>query len=418
MPKKEFLIDVDIKGKVDATGQIKGNSLATAALLESASDLSVKHGNSVQGAMLGRLLVSNAYTDISKVPTNGAYIKGIVKLGDFTELSSVASTGALKVKTTHGTITIGPANSSLCHFDTDKDSFYFSKEVLFRGNLRAYTNNTQEIGRSSKRFSMIYSVSADFSSHIIVGAPTLNNHAATKKYVDDKTNGFVTNPVTSHLYTSTDGTKDFGAPTKRWRSGYFSQVFAEDPPATDKNLTNKKYVDDAILAKEHIQVSKHTANNIPLGITGAVNELEFHISGYNPDSNNIPLFVMKLHDINGNVIPTHSFAAYGLLIKKSGNTRYDKTELIKGGNSQIMLVPNSLLNDVHKEIPVIVSGSVGSSSNGRLYGNVKTVFYQGTETTVSVLEFLFYGAVTSNVHSIRFDLFQGKTNVRRVIINK
>ena len=71
---------------VSGTARITGAATISGALtlgagISSASRLSVLNGSSAQGINVDTLLVSNSYGDASLVPTNGAYIKGLLALG-------------------------------------------------------------------------------------------------------------------------------------------------------------------------------------------------------------------------------------------------------------------------------------------------------------------------------------------------
>ena len=63
---------------------------------------------------------------------------------------------AIRVQTNSGYIDVGAMNSSYAHFQTDRNQFYFNKQVIVDGNLAPYSNNNYNLGSSSTRWANIY----------------------------------------------------------------------------------------------------------------------------------------------------------------------------------------------------------------------------------------------------------------------
>ena len=95
------------------------------------------------------------------------------------------SAAGLTIGTGTGIVTIGSANTGAAHINTDRPLFYFYKPVSVAGNLYANTNGVRDLGTSSIRWKTVYAIAGNFTGNITTIAPTANLHAATKKYVDD-----------------------------------------------------------------------------------------------------------------------------------------------------------------------------------------------------------------------------------------
>ena len=63
---------------------------------------------------------------------------------------------AIRVQTNSGYLDVGAMNSSYAHFQTDRNQFYFNKQVIVDGNLAPYSNNNYNLGSSSTRWANIY----------------------------------------------------------------------------------------------------------------------------------------------------------------------------------------------------------------------------------------------------------------------
>ena len=72
----------------------------------------------------------------------------IVRLGD--------GGTQLQVQTNYGYVNIGPANTSWCHFGTDRPWYYFNPGITVDGNLRPYTSNTRYLGESGYYWNRVY----------------------------------------------------------------------------------------------------------------------------------------------------------------------------------------------------------------------------------------------------------------------
>jgi hypothetical protein len=76
---------------------VSGDIRFTNALVNDIVVSVVTSGAAAQGINVGGLLVSNNYADVSAVATNGAYIKGILRVGNTTDMysSSIQTNGAI-----------------------------------------------------------------------------------------------------------------------------------------------------------------------------------------------------------------------------------------------------------------------------------------------------------------------------------
>jgi len=82
---------------------------------------------------------------------------------------------SLRITTNSGYVDIGPMNSSFSHFQTDRNQFYFNKQLNVSGHVLPYLNNTYYSGLSSNRWANVYSVAGDFSGNLTVsGTGTIN----------------------------------------------------------------------------------------------------------------------------------------------------------------------------------------------------------------------------------------------------
>lgn len=66
-----------------------------------------------------------------------------LQIPDANTTISEGSGNALRFSTDDGYVDVGPMNSSYCHFQTDRGSYYFNKTTVFDGGgIRAYDSNT------------------------------------------------------------------------------------------------------------------------------------------------------------------------------------------------------------------------------------------------------------------------------------
>ena len=85
------------------------------------------------------------------------YFEGSVFIAnDNTKLTQANTAGVLRVTTQHGWVSVGPANSSWAHFDTDRASFWFSKRAEIAGEFVPYFDSSHKLGRSDKRWLEIH----------------------------------------------------------------------------------------------------------------------------------------------------------------------------------------------------------------------------------------------------------------------
>ena len=84
----------------------------------------------------------NKTTDeIQNVEANVVFKNGINFVDNNTKLTK-GSNNSIKVETNNGSVDIGAQNDVWCHFNTDRDKFYFNKELRVDGILGIYETNT------------------------------------------------------------------------------------------------------------------------------------------------------------------------------------------------------------------------------------------------------------------------------------
>ena len=117
--------DVSFRGAVDTSGAltVNGTGLST-----------IKGSLSVEGANT---------TLTGDLAVNG----GNVTIGSVNTELLVGSGNSLRIETNSGYVEIGPQNTSISHFSTDRPAFYFNKAVQIDGNLSRY--NFASVGRGA-----------------------------------------------------------------------------------------------------------------------------------------------------------------------------------------------------------------------------------------------------------------------------
>ncbi|MCB0629046.1 MAG: tail fiber domain-containing protein [Saprospiraceae bacterium] len=122
--------------------------------------------------------------------------------------------GPLKIETNFGYLDMGPKNNDWAHFYTDRDKYYFNKEIrVDSGKVGSYNENLNLCTGGTPRMTV------ETSGQVGIGttSPTQQLHVmgnrirlqrpGTSKFVDIRTDGSA-NDITSyggHLYLSCDG---------------------------------------------------------------------------------------------------------------------------------------------------------------------------------------------------------------------
>lgn len=120
----------------------------------------------------------------------------------------------LKVKTSYGYIDIGPKNPQWAHINTDRDKFYFNKEIrVDSGKIGSYNENLSLCTMGSTRMTIrtngrvgIGTTAPAQQLHVVGGRIRLQK-AGTSKSIDMRTDGNE-NDISSHnadLYLSASG---------------------------------------------------------------------------------------------------------------------------------------------------------------------------------------------------------------------
>lgn len=94
--------------------------------------------------------------------------------------------GALKIDTGNGYVSIGPRNASWAHFYTDREKYYFNKEIrVDSGNIGSYNENLNLRTSSTNRITVLAS-----NGNVGIGttSPSQRLHVAGNVYVDNLIN--------------------------------------------------------------------------------------------------------------------------------------------------------------------------------------------------------------------------------------
>ena len=83
------------------------------------------------------------------------YATGL-RVGTASTISEHNTTGAIRINSLHGHVSIGAENTSWAHFNTDRAAFYFGKRAEIAGEFVPYQANQHNLGTSSKPWIRIY----------------------------------------------------------------------------------------------------------------------------------------------------------------------------------------------------------------------------------------------------------------------
>lgn len=89
----------NVSGNMTGVGSITASgvlNIGVTTIQSNEDSISILKRGTAQGIRAGALLISNSYADYTKVPTNGIYCKGSLRIGEIT-LSYDSSAGALKI---------------------------------------------------------------------------------------------------------------------------------------------------------------------------------------------------------------------------------------------------------------------------------------------------------------------------------
>ena len=163
------------------------------------------------------------------------------------------SGNSLKVVTNSGHMEIGPQNSSWCHINTDRGSFYMNKHVSVDGNHAPYGNNQHSSGTTGDRWSNVYSQglnvtrsSGNLSAIIQAdnGLGTIELAGSTGAFIDLKSptsddydlrigtsgsGGYLTVPsghieCSASFIPNANNSRDLGSSSLRWRDLYIMDL--------------------------------------------------------------------------------------------------------------------------------------------------------------------------------------------------
>ena len=130
-----------------------------------------KNGSSGGGTELFKIEESGNATVAGSVTAAG------LNLNDTNTALSEGSINTLRITTDSGYVDIGPKNTSWCHFDTDRASFYFAQNASFNGAISPYGDSTHNIGSNTNRWANIYgdTLHGDGANVTNVNATTLDS---------------------------------------------------------------------------------------------------------------------------------------------------------------------------------------------------------------------------------------------------
>lgn len=154
---------------------------------------------SVVGAVKRRT-AGGLYVESDWLSTDGTTTtvsNNIVSTGDITAGDGTTAE-FLKVNNVYGNITIGPANSSYCHIDTDRPTFYLGKQIQVNGYLNPYTTG-KDLGSSSYRWSL-FADSIDCAGVATLGGATSGYHTKHVSEIIQAYNGGSTTTLALNYY--------------------------------------------------------------------------------------------------------------------------------------------------------------------------------------------------------------------------
>jgi hypothetical protein len=105
-----------------------------------------------------------------KVTTTGDLtVGGSLYLTDTNTRLHEGDNNSLRITTNSGYVETGCQNTSFAHFYTDRNQFYFNKQLNCNGHVFSSSNNSHYSGLTTNRWANVYSVAGDFSGNLTVG---------------------------------------------------------------------------------------------------------------------------------------------------------------------------------------------------------------------------------------------------------
>lgn len=157
---------IAITNDLRLNGRVIQNELGANWITTTGSSNTIIYGELAVASVIDRYNGGLLTDWLSTDGTTTTVSDNIVSTGDITA-GDGTSAEYLKVNNTYGTIIVGPQNASYCHFDTDRATFYFGKQIQVNGYLNPYSNGN-DLGSSSYRWSL-YADTIDASSNTTIG---------------------------------------------------------------------------------------------------------------------------------------------------------------------------------------------------------------------------------------------------------
>ncbi len=89
--------------------------------------------------------------------STGVTVTGEIQLNDANTILKEGSANSLRIHTDDGYVDIGPMNSSYCHIQTDRNQFYFNKQLVVDGHCVPYTSLSKNLGSTTNLWNVTYS---------------------------------------------------------------------------------------------------------------------------------------------------------------------------------------------------------------------------------------------------------------------
>ena len=86
--------------------------------------------------------------------SSGMTVNGEIDINDSNTSLQEGNANTVRVQTNSGRLDIGPMNTTYCHFDTDRGTFYFNKRLQINGNCEPY--GSHDLGASGNRWQNLY----------------------------------------------------------------------------------------------------------------------------------------------------------------------------------------------------------------------------------------------------------------------
>ena len=196
-----------------------------------------KDGASGSGTELFKIEESGNATFTGSVTTAATVTATGLNLNDTNTVLSEGTSNALRITTDSGFVDIGPKNTSWCHFDTDRASFYFAVKASWNGNILPYSDSAHNLGSNGTRWASIYgdTLYGDGANVTNVNATTLDSidsGSFVRSDANDSITGHltITNDSGLKIYSSTNGAGakiNFSDQTSRAQNGTLTYKHAD-----------------------------------------------------------------------------------------------------------------------------------------------------------------------------------------------